>query len=217
MNKNLENIMSNTSVIPVLVIDNIEDAVPLALALSNGGLKVIEITLRTPAALKSLSEIKESLPDIIVGAGTVINEKNLEDALHCGADFLVSPGMTPSLLEAVKMNNALFLPGASTPGEMMHLLESGFSFQKFFPAEASGGVDMLNAIAGPIPQISFCPTGGISLLKAGKYLLCKNVTCVGGSWMAKREWINNKNWQQIESSARETSNLTNSKYFKSGD
>jgi len=216
MNKNFQNILSNTSVIPVLVIEDIEDAVPLTLALSNGGLNVIEITLRTPSALKALSEIKNSLPDIVVGAGTVINEKNLEDALNCGADFIVSPGMTPTLLEAVKINNAPFLPGASTPSEMMHLLESGFSFQKFFPAETSGGVDMLNAIAGPMPQISFCPTGGISLLKAGKYLLCKNVSCVGGSWMAKPEWINNKNWQQIENSARETSNLTHSKYLKSG-
>lgn len=215
MNNNLKNRLKNTTVIPVLVIENIEDAVPLALALSKGGLKTLEITLRTDNALEALSEIKKALPEILVGAGTVLNPENLEDALHSGADFLVSPGITPALLSAAKSNNAPFLPGASTPSEMLQLLGYGFSFQKFFPAEASGGVDMLKAISGPIPQITFCPTGGISLLKAGKYLSCNNVSCVGGSWMARSEWIMQKNWQQIEDAARETSNLTNSKYFKS--
>ncbi len=217
MNKTLQNMMANTTVIPVLVIEKIEDALPLALALAQGGLKVLEITLRTPVALQALSEIKKSLPETIIGAGTILNEKNLDDALQAGADFLVSPGMTPGLLQAAKTTHAPFLPGASTPGEMLQLLDAGFHFQKFFPAEASGGVDMLKAIAGPIPQITFCPTGGISLLKAGKYLLCENVTCVGGSWMSRAEWINQKKWQQIEISATETSNLTNSKYFKSNN
>jgi len=210
----IRNIIKSSPVIPVLVIERLDDAVPLAQAIVKGGLKVLEITLRTSVAIAALTEIKKALPEAIVGAGTVIDTKSFDSSLKAGADFIVSPGSTPTLIDAARANSAAFLPGASTPSEVLRLLEYGFNTQKFFPAEAAGGVEMLKAINGPLPQVTFCPTGGITLLKAGKYLACKNVACVGGSWIATRDWINEKNWQQIENAARGTLNLRNPKFKK---
>lgn len=204
----IKQIMALSPVIPVLVIKQLEHAVPLAQALYNGGLKVLEITLRTPVALEAISAIRDHLPDAIVGAGTVIDSKTLMASDKAGAQFLVSPGTNDSLLSAAKYSAVPLLPGVATPSEAMQLLEQGFSALKFFPAEAAGGVAMLKSIGGPLPQLDFCPTGGINPVNAPDYLDLPNVRCVGGSWMAPEKLIAAEDWQQIENMARVAANLS---------
>jgi 2-dehydro-3-deoxyphosphogluconate aldolase/(4S)-4-hydroxy-2-oxoglutarate aldolase len=195
-------------VIPVMVVERIEDAVPLAQALYNGGLKVLEITLRTPCALDAITAMVENLPaDAVIGAGTIITPADLEKAVKAGSTFLVSPGTTPALIEAAKASAVPLLPGVATPTEAMRLLVEGFTHQKFFPAEAAGGVPMLKSIGGPLPQITFCPTGGIDLAKAPTYLALPNVACVGGTWMAPKELMKAGRWDEIERLAREAASL----------
>lgn len=195
-------------VIPVMVVEKIEDAVPLARALYNGGLKVLEITLRTPCALDAITAMVENLPeDAVIGAGTIITPKDLEAAVKAGSSFLVSPGTTPALIEAAKASSVPLLPGVATPTDVMNLYVQGFDHMKFFPAEAAGGVPMLKSIGGPLPQITFCPTGGIDLAKAPTYLALPNVACVGGTWMAPRELMRAGKWDEIETLAREAAGL----------
>ncbi|MBE8717026.1 bifunctional 4-hydroxy-2-oxoglutarate aldolase/2-dehydro-3-deoxy-phosphogluconate aldolase [Cellvibrio polysaccharolyticus] len=195
-------------VIPVMVVERIEDAVPLARALYNGGLKVLEITLRTPCALDAITAMVEALPaDAVIGAGTIITPQDLEKAVKAGSTFLVSPGTTPALIEAAKASSIPLLPGVATPTEAMRLLVEGFTHQKFFPAEAAGGIPMLKSIGGPLPQITFCPTGGIDLAKAPSYLALPNVACVGGTWMAPKELMKAGKWDEIEKLAREAASL----------
>lgn len=195
-------------VIPVMVVERIEDAVPLAKALYNGGLKVLEITLRTPCALDAITAMVEALPaDAVIGAGTIITPEDLEKAVKAGSTFLVSPGTTPALIEAAKSCSIPLLPGVATPTEAMNLYVQGFSYLKFFPAEAAGGVSMLKSIGGPLPQITFCPTGGIDLAKAPTYLALPNVQCVGGTWMAPKELMKAGRWDEIERLAREAASL----------
>jgi len=199
-------IMSLGPVIPVMVIENVEDAVPMAQALVNGGLKVLEVTLRTGCALIAAKKIKQAVPEAIVGIGTIITPADLENAISSGADFLVSPGSTPALM-ASAINQAIpqgipVLPGVATPSEAMTMLEMGFTHMKFFPAEAAGGITMLNSIQGPLPQIKFCPTGGISEKLARQYLALDNVVCVGGSWLITKKSIQTRNWAEVESCAR---------------
>lgn len=201
-------ILKVAPVIPVMVVERIEDAVPLAQALYNGGLKVLEITLRTPCALDAITAMVENLPaDAVIGAGTIITPQDLEKAVKAGSTFLVSPGTTPALIEAAKASAVPLLPGVATPTEAMHLLVEGFTHQKFFPAEAAGGVPMLKSIGGPLPQITFCPTGGIDLAKAPTYLALPNVACVGGTWMAPKELMKAGRWDEIERLAREAASL----------
>lgn len=201
-------ILKVAPVIPVMVVERIEDAVPLAQALYNGGLKVLEITLRTPCALDAITAMVENLPaDAVIGAGTIITPQDLEKAVKAGSTFLVSPGTTPALIEAAKASSIPLLPGVATPTEAMHLLVEGFTHQKFFPAEAAGGVPMLKSIGGPLPQITFCPTGGIDLAKAPTYLALPNVACVGGTWMAPKELMKAGRWDEIERLAREAASL----------
>lgn len=201
-------ILKVAPVIPVMVVERIEDAVPLAQALYNGGLKVLEITLRTPCALDAITAMVENLPaDAVIGAGTIITPQDLEKAVKAGSTFLVSPGTTPALIEAAKASSVPLLPGVATPTEAMHLLVEGFTHQKFFPAEAAGGVPMLKSIGGPLPQITFCPTGGIDLAKAPTYLALPNVACVGGTWMAPKELMKAGRWGEIERLAREAASL----------
>jgi Entner-Doudoroff aldolase len=201
-------ILKVAPVIPVMVVERIEDAVPLAQALYNGGLKVLEITLRTPCALDAITAMVENLPaDAVIGAGTIITPQDLEKAVKAGSTFLVSPGTTPALIEAAKASSVPLLPGVATPTEAMHLLVEGFTHQKFFPAEAAGGVPMLKSIGGPLPQITFCPTGGIDLAKAPTYLALPNVACVGGTWMAPKELMKAGRWDEIERLAREAASL----------
>ncbi len=204
----IDQILKVAPVVPVMVVERIEDAVPLARALYNGGLKVLEITLRTPCALDAITAMVEALPDdAVIGAGTIITPKDLEAAIKAGSTFLVSPGTTPALIEAAKASLIPLLAGVATPTEAMNLYVQGFTHQKFFPAEAAGGVPMLKSIGGPLPQITFCPTGGIDLARAPSYLALPNVACVGGTWMAPKELMKAGRWDEIERLAREAASL----------
>ena len=203
----IENILTSAPVVPVVVIENLEDAVPLAKALYNGGLKALEITLRTPVAAEAVKLMKEAVPEAYVGTGTVIDKATFEASVAAGADFMVSPGVNDELLALARETDIPFLPGAATPSEVMNLASHGFKFLKFFPAEAAGGAPMLKSIGGPLPQVKFCPTGGISLATAPKYLALNNVVCVGGTWMLDKELIANKDWQAIEALAKQASEV----------
>lgn len=204
---NIEAILSSAPVVPVVVIDNLEDAAPLARALYNGGLRALEITLRTPVAAEAVKLMKQAVPEAYVGTGTVVDKASFEASVAAGADFMVSPGVTDELIELAKSTDIPFLPGAATPSEVMRLASHGFKFLKFFPAEAAGGVPMLKSIGGPLPQVTFCPTGGISLETAPKYLSLSNVICVGGTWMLDKQLIANKDWQAIEALAKQASQI----------
>jgi 2-dehydro-3-deoxyphosphogluconate aldolase/(4S)-4-hydroxy-2-oxoglutarate aldolase len=162
MSKTAREIMAISPLMPVMVINNADHAVPLAKALVKGGLKVLEITLRTDAALESIRRIKAEVPEAVVGAGTIINEETLHAAIDAGAEFIISPGTTSSLADAALKIGVLFIPGVVTPGEALALYEKGITEMKFFPAEAAGGIPMLKSIGAPIPQITFCPTGGVN-------------------------------------------------------
>ncbi|MBD1583631.1 bifunctional 4-hydroxy-2-oxoglutarate aldolase/2-dehydro-3-deoxy-phosphogluconate aldolase [Pseudoalteromonas sp. S16_S37] len=203
----IEKILSSAPVVPVVVIDNLEDAAPLAQALYNGGLKALEITLRTPVAAQAVKIMKETVPDAYVGTGTVIDRATFDASVAAGADFMVSPGVNDELLALAKESDIPFLPGAATPSEVMKLAAAGFKYLKFFPAEAAGGAPMLKSIGGPLPDITFCPTGGITLESAPKYLALKNVICVGGTWMLDKQLIANKDWQAIEALAKQASEV----------
>ncbi|MEJ8634688.1 bifunctional 4-hydroxy-2-oxoglutarate aldolase/2-dehydro-3-deoxy-phosphogluconate aldolase [Streptomyces sp. MS2.AVA.5] len=185
-------------VVPVVVIEDAADAVPLARALVAGGLPTIEVTLRTPAALDAIRAISDEVPDAVVGAGTVISADGVDAAVTAGARFLVSPGWTQTLLEAMQRSGVPFLPGVSTTSEVVALLERGVDEMKFFPAEAAGGTAYLRSLAGPLPQARFCPTGGISLASAPSYLALPNVGCVGGTWMLPADALAAKDWGRIE-------------------
>lgn len=204
----IDKIVQVAPVIPVMVVERLEDAVPLAQALYNGGLKVLEITLRTPVALDAIRAMVDALPeDAVIGAGTIVTPDDLKKAVEAGSTFLVSPGTTAELIEAAKNSDVPLLPGIATPSEAMNLLAHGFTHMKFFPAESAGGVSMVKSIGGPLPQITFCPTGGINLAKAPEYLSLPNVACVGGTWMAPKELIAEKRWDEIEKLAREAAQL----------
>jgi len=183
-------------VIPVLVVDDAAHAVPLARALVAGGLPVLEVTLRTAAALDVIREMA-TVTGGIVGAGTLLTPKDVEDAKAAGALFGVSPGATDLILDACEANDLPLLPGVATASEAMRLLERGYTVQKFFPAEANGGAPALKAIGSPIPQVSFCPTGGVSLKNANDYLSLSNTLCVGGSWVAPKDKVLSGDWDGI--------------------
>lgn len=194
-------------VVPVIVIDDAKSAVPLARALVAGGLKAIEITLRTPAALDAIRAVAEEVEGGVAGAGTVLDAKQWEAAVKAGAKFVVSPGAGPSLLDAADQSDVPLLPGAVTASEVMHLRDRGYSVLKFFPAEQAGGAAYLNALASPLSGISFCPTGGISLKNAKDYLSLPNVVCVGGSWVAPKQMVAEGNWEGITELAAEAAAL----------
>ncbi len=209
MSYSIDQVMTSAPVMPVMVIEHLEHAVPLAKALVAGGLPVLEITLRTPCALEAISAIKAAVPGAIVGAGTVNTPELLDAAVAAGSDFLVSPGSTPALIDKALAVGVPMLPGVCTPSEAMALLERGISRMKFFPAEAAGGVDMLKSIYGPLPQIKFCPTGGINLAKAPSYLALPNIACVGGSWIAPKDLVEAGKWDEITALAAEAAALAN--------
>ncbi|MFT4700613.1 MAG: 2-dehydro-3-deoxyphosphogluconate aldolase/(4S)-4-hydroxy-2-oxoglutarate aldolase [Yoonia sp.] len=193
-------------VIPVLVVDDADIAQDLAKALVAGGLPALEVTLRTPAALDVIREMA-TVAGGVVGAGTLLTPKDVEDAKAAGATFGVSPGATDRLLDACEANNLPLLPGIATASEAMRLLERGYWVQKFFPAEANGGAPALKGIGGPIPQVKFCPTGGVSLKSAANYLSLSNTLCVGGSWVAPKDLIMAKDWAGITMLAAEAAKL----------
>ena len=189
-------------VMPVMVIKNLDDAVPLAKALVAGGIKVLEITLRTPIALEAIRLISQEVKEAIVGAGTITTPEQLKAAEEAGAVFAISPGLTPALLRAAKEGNIALIPGISTLSELMVGMEAGLDHFKFFPAEAAGGIPMLKSIAGPIPQVTFCPTGGISPENYNAYLSLNNVACVGGSWLVPEYAVKEKNWAKATELAK---------------
>jgi 2-dehydro-3-deoxyphosphogluconate aldolase/(4S)-4-hydroxy-2-oxoglutarate aldolase len=190
-------------VIPVLTIERMGTAVPLARALVAGGLKVIEVTLRTAAALDAVRAIAREVPAAVIGVGTVIAPADIEPAINAGARYLVSPGTPPALADALVRASVPVLPGCATVSEAMALSARGFRVLKFFPAEACGGVRWLEAVAAPLPDIRFCPTGGINLSNIGAYLAQKNVAAVGGSWMAPKDAVASGDFVRVEKLARE--------------
>lgn len=196
-------VLNASPVMPVMVIQDLENAVPLAKALVAGGIRVLEITLRTPVALDAIRAISQEVPDAIVGAGTILNEQQLQQAADAGAVFAISPGLTANLLAAAQKSSIALIPGISSLSELMLGMEYGLDHFKFFPAENAGGVPMLKAIAGPIPQVTFCPTGGISLKNYNEYLALPNVACCGGSWLAPADVVANKNWAKVTQLAQE--------------
>ncbi|WP_461711490.1 bifunctional 4-hydroxy-2-oxoglutarate aldolase/2-dehydro-3-deoxy-phosphogluconate aldolase [Streptomyces sp. DSM 41013] len=195
-------------VVPVVVVDDLADAVPLARALVAGGLPAIEVTLRTPVALDAIRAIAGEVPDAVVGAGTVVTAEQVGEVVAAGARFLVSPGWTDTLVEAMRGSGVPFLSGVSTASEVVALLERGVREMKFFPAEAAGGTAYLKALAAPLPQARFCPTGGITPASAPEYLALPNVGCVGGSWMLPKDAIAGRDWARVEALAREAAALS---------
>jgi 2-dehydro-3-deoxyphosphogluconate aldolase/(4S)-4-hydroxy-2-oxoglutarate aldolase len=200
-------ILALAPVVPVLIIDDVEKAIPLGRALVAGGLPALEITLRTPVAIEAIRRIASEIPNAMVGAGTVVNPEQYRAVADAGARFVVSPGHSTALLEAAKKSAVPFLPGAVTPAEVIELVAAGYRYLKFFPAEPAGGIPMLKAFASPLPEVRFCPTGGIDLAKAPQYLALPNVVAVGGSWVAPAEAISAGDWVRIEALAREASRL----------
>lgn len=202
----LESVLHAAPVIPVVVIDDPRHAVPLARALVAGGLPVIEVTLRTRAALEAVRAMSE-VEGAIVGVGTVRRPEDLEDSARAGARFAVSPGFTPRLIDCAREGALPWLPGAASASEAMALAETGFRYQKFFPAEAAGGAALLRSLHGPLPDIRFCATGGISLHNVRDYLRTPNVACVGGSWLTPAPLLAAADWPAIEALARAASRL----------
>ncbi|MGO0305280.1 bifunctional 4-hydroxy-2-oxoglutarate aldolase/2-dehydro-3-deoxy-phosphogluconate aldolase [Endozoicomonas acroporae] len=184
-------------VMPVMVIDTIDQALPMARALYDGGISVFEVTLRSECAVAAIQRIKQEMPDCLVGAGTVVNPEQLLAVHQAGADFVISPGATPALLKASREQNILLLPGVSSPSEVMQALDYGFDVLKLFPAEVAGGQSMLKFLAGPFPQVTFCPTGGINPENYQDYLALDNVLCVGGSWLVPESVVESGNWSEI--------------------
>ncbi|PWC52460.1 bifunctional 4-hydroxy-2-oxoglutarate aldolase/2-dehydro-3-deoxy-phosphogluconate aldolase [Azospirillum sp. TSO22-1] len=194
-------VLGRAPVIPVLVVDDAAVAVPLARALVAGGLPVLEVTLRTPAAREAVRRIRAEVPEAVVGVGTVLTPEQLREAEADGAAFAVSPGATPRLLDAAVDTAVPLLPGVATVGEAMAAAERGYAFLKFFPAEAAGGVAALRAMASPLPHLRFCPTGGIGPDKAAEYLRLPNVVCVGGSWLTPPAALKAGDWEAIRVAA----------------
>ncbi len=190
-------ILQISPIVPVVVIEDIKDAVPLAQSLIEGGIPIIEVTLRSSCALEAIELIAKNVPKMHVGAGTILNPTQLEQAQNRGAEFLISPGLTIKLLEHAKKKDMPLIPGVSSSSEVMQALELGYNALKFFPAEYCGGVKLLNAFNGPFKGVKFCPTGGISADNMRSYLNLENVLCVGGSWLTPKNLIQNKEWDKI--------------------
>ena len=203
-------IAARAPVVPVLTVERVADAVPLARALVRGGLPVLEITLRTAASLAALAEIVREVPETVVGAGTVLEAAKVAQIQRLGARFAVSPGCTPALLAATREAGLPFMPGVQTVSEAMALSEQGYRALKFFPAASSGGLGWLQAVAAPLAGLRFCPTGGIGADTAPAYLALSNVACVGGSWVAPRAAVAARDWSQVERLAAAAANLKRS-------
>ena len=198
-----EQVLSTGPVVPVIVVNQPEHAVPMAKALVAGGIRVLEVTLRTPVAMDALRAIIREVPEAIVGAGTVINTQQLKEVTDAGAQFVISPGLTESLLRAAIEGPVPLIPGISTVSELMMGMDHGLREFKFFPAEANGGVRALSALAGPFPQVRFCPTGGISPANYRDYLALKSVLCIGGSWLVPDDALQQGDWARITQLARD--------------
>ena len=200
---NLDQIIAATTVMPVIVIDDLDIAIPLANALVAGGIRTLEVTLRTANALEAIKIIKAEVPGAILGAGTITKASQLDDVINAGASFGVSPGSTPAFLADIKTSGLPFLPGVMTPSEAMVARDAGFEVLKLFPAVPAGGVKLLDAIRGPLPEIKFCPTGGITPQTAPDFLKLPNVVCIGGSWLTPKDAIARQDWAEITRLAKE--------------
>jgi 2-dehydro-3-deoxyphosphogluconate aldolase/(4S)-4-hydroxy-2-oxoglutarate aldolase len=201
---NIVEVVAHSPVIPVLTIHDAANAVPLASALARGGVRVIEVTLRTPAALESIRAVRSEAPDVIVGAGTIATEDDLQRSRDAGASFAVSPGLTPQLLQAANEMSFPFLPGVATASEIMEGVAHDYAIFKFFPAENVGGVAAIKALSAPFSHVRFCPTGGVTLESAPQYLELPSVVCVGGSWLAPSQLVERRDWKSIEALAAKT-------------
>ena len=188
-------------ILPIVTVDSIDQARAVAEALQRGGLRSIEVTLRTPVALAAITTLKHEYPELVVGAGTVLTPDQIDAAAQAGADFLVTPGTSASMMFALAAASLPVVPGAATPSELLTLAEHGFHVAKLFPAAAVGGIAMLKALHGPLPDFMFCPTGGISQADAGQYLAQPNVACIGGSWMVPRAWLQAGEFDKVAASA----------------
>ena len=206
----IREILAASPVMPVIVLDRVEDAVPLAEALVSGGIRVLEVTMRTSAALDCVRAIRAAVPNAIVGVGTITNIADMNAAREAGAMFGVSPGTTPALLSHAATSGFPFLPGSMTPSDVMRALDAGFTAMKLFPAQQAGGIAMLKALGGPFPQVTFCPTGGIDADSAAAFLALPNVACVGGSWLSPAALIASKSWSEIQKRAEAASRLKTS-------
>lgn len=195
-------VMTGQKVIPVIVLENADDAVPLAKALVAGGLHAIEITLRTDAALESIARVAAEVPEALVGAGTILNAKNWDQAVKAGSKFIVSPGLTSELVAAADGHDVPLLPGSVTSSEIMKAMEWGYTHLKFFPAEQAGGSSYLKSCSSVFGTVRFCPTGGISVKNANDYLSLQNVLCVGGSWVTPKDMVASGDWEGITALAR---------------
>lgn len=193
----MSSLLDVAPVVPVVVLKDETQAVPLARALAGGGLPIIELTLRTPSAMEAIRRIAAEVPEILVGAGTILDARQADEAAAAGAQFLVSPGSTPALLDAMDATGLPYLPGTSTVSEMLAVAERGRTEMKFFPAEAAGGAPYLASLASPLPRLRFCPTGGITATTAGRYLELSNVGCVGGSWVTPADALAAGDWARV--------------------
>ncbi|TDQ59761.1 2-dehydro-3-deoxyphosphogluconate aldolase/(4S)-4-hydroxy-2-oxoglutarate aldolase [Mesocricetibacter intestinalis] len=200
-------VFAASPIVPVMVIKRLEDALPMAQALSEGGINVFEITLRTPVALDAIRLVSEAMPQALVGAGTVISAEQYDQAVAAGAKFVISPGATAALLKHAAKSSVALIPGTATPSEMMAALELGYDHVKFFPAEANGGAAALKAISAPLPQLRVCPTGGVSPKNLADYLALSCVATVGGSWMIPNDAVAQQDWQKVAALSREAVKL----------
>lgn len=201
--RSAEEVLSLGPVVPVIVIENINDAIPLAKALIAGGVKVLEVTLRTACGLDAIKRIIAEVPEAVVGAGTVTSAEQLKEVTKAGVEFIITPGLTPSILKAAVEGSVPVIPGVATMGELMTAKEAGLTAFKFFPAEINGGIAALKAFSGPIPDAKFCPTGGINIKNYRDYLALKNVICVGGSWFVPTDLIKKGDFSGITALAKE--------------
>ena len=200
-------VMTLSAVVPVVVVEDLANAVPLARALTAGGLYAIEVTLRTPCALEAIAAIAAEVPEAVVGAGTVLNGRHFDKAVEAGARFIVSPGLTDNLLAAAGASPVPLLPGIANASDLMRGLDAGLTHFKFFPAETSGGPAAIKALGGPFGEVRFCPTGGISLAKAPSYLSLSNVLCVGGAWVCPADLVAAGEWDKITELSKEAAAL----------
>jgi len=196
-----EQILRAAGILPVVTVDSVDQARKLADALLAGGLRAIELTLRTPVAIEALTALKKALPDIVIGAGTVLTDDQIKRSIDAGADFLVTPGTPPALADALAQAAIPAVPGAATPTELLSLMVRGFRVCKLFPATAVGGLAMLKGLAGPLAELRLCPTGGIGENDAADYLAQPNVVCIGGSWMLAKEWLAAGDYAKVSASS----------------
>ncbi len=205
--KRAESLLLAAGILPVVTVHTLDQARAVSAALLEGGLPAIELTLRTPVAMEALAMLKRELPDVVVGAGTVLTVEQMQQAIDAGADFLVTPGTPAFMADALAEAPLPVVPGAASPTELLELYRRGFRVCKLFPASAVGGLAMIKGLAGPIPDLKLCPTGGITETTAAEYLEQKNVVCIGGSWMVPGHWIENGEWDKVRDSAAQAAKI----------